>query len=345
MQNLFSLSAGDLKDVFIQSAFKLGIGLPNIIEKDCWLVKTLETLFSDPIFMKHHVFKGGTSLSKCYNLIHRFSEDVDITISKNHLGFEASLSELFLLSNKKRKLYFDKLNAAGKQHVHNLCLSLNQKFNHELCHDDWKLYISPKDPQTIIFEYPRSLDLKTYPGDSYIKPRILLEFGCRGETYPCKKVHITTYAEQSFPDIFSKNTITVNALTPERTFWEKITLLHMLANQDENKPLQPRMARHYYDIYQLNTSSKISSTLKDNLLLKSVAAHKSIFFKSRQASYETAKHGTLKLTPSPRLLAALKADYDAMSEMFFTSIIPFNEIMLNLSQLEDTLNYIEPAIS
>lgn len=112
----------------------------------------------------------------------------------------------------------------------------------------------------------------------------------------------------------------------------------MLAHQPEDKPLQARIARHYYDIYMLSQSDVTDRAIKDVQLLKAVATHKSIFFRSKQASYETAKPGSLKLVPNQFLLQQIESDYKSMEEMFFGGIVPFTKIANALRVLENRLN-------
>lgn len=107
--------------------------------------------------------------------------------------------------------------------------------------------------------------------------------------FPHNNTKIQTYIEQAFPNIGESNPIEINTLHAERTFWEKITLLHMLAHQPDDKPLQSHIARHYYDIHMLYQNSKGKNAIKDIALLQTVAFHKSVFFRSKQASYETAR--------------------------------------------------------
>ncbi len=298
MQDLLTLPKSDLEDIFTQTAIRKGIGDPMIIEKDFWVVRLLDFLFSDSEFFPHHVFKGGTSLSKCFGLIKRFSEDCDITVSKASLGFDEPIEEIEALGSKKRKRYFDALTSAANEHVLKITQFLSDKIGSVLGDDSWHMHIDPHDTQKIIFEYPRVLTSSLYPEDSYIKPKILLEFGARGEVHPSIKTKITTYVENEYSDIFSKNEIVVHALSPVRTFWEKITLLHMLSNQSDEKPLQTQMALHYYDVYQLTKSDVLQQAVDDIALLKSVALHKSVYFKSKQAAYETAVPGSLRLIPN-----------------------------------------------
>jgi len=263
---------------------------------------------------------------------------VDITISREHLGFNQRIEEVATLGNKRRKRYFDELQNAAERHVEKIAECLSEHIQQHTECSSSRLYVDSQDKQQIIFEYPKSLALSMYPDDSYVKPKIVLEFGCRGDITPSHSVNITTYIETTFNDIFSKTNVLVNSLDPERTFWEKITLLHMLAHQAEDKPLQARIARHYYDVYMLSQSDIINRALKKAKLLKVVATHKSIFYRSKQASYETAKPGSLKLVPNQLLRQQLECDYKAMEEMFFGEIVPFMRIASALEALENKLN-------
>jgi len=338
MQNIFEVPSSSLSDIFTQTAFKMGMGLPTIVEKDYWLVKLLQLLFSDDIFLKHHVFKGGTSLSKCYGLINRFSEDVDITISREFLGFNNSIEDVSKLGNKRKKRYFDELAVTSIKHVNNISKTLSEKLKSQLENPDWQLYVDTDNKQNIIFEYPRLLESSMYPEDTYVKPKILLEFGCRGELQPSTLINVKMYAEEFFSDAFSGTDIVVNTLNAERTFWEKITLLHMLTHQDKDKSLQPRMARHYYDVCKLSKSNIIEIAIKNLSLLESVAAHKSAYYRSKQASYQTAKPGSLRLIPTQQLRDKLETDYKAMTEMFFGETLTFRDILETIAEVEDTLN-------
>tara|TARA_R110000868_G_scaffold380784_5_gene647073 strand:+ start:10116 stop:11135 length:1020 start_codon:yes stop_codon:yes gene_type:complete len=338
MKNIFDIPQVDLADIFTQTAIQMGVGLPTIIEKDYWLVKILQCLFTDNDFNQHLVFKGGTSLSKCYGLIQRFSEDVDVTISKKILGFEESTEMVSHFGSTKRKNYFDSLTDASIKYVAKLQGALSEKLQATMMSSDWRLYVDPTEQQNIIFEYPKALTTSMYPDDLYVKPKILLEFGCRGELFPAMDRQVTTYIETIYPEIFSSDPIIVVTLTAERTFWEKVTLLHMLAHQPAGKNLQPRMARHYYDVYKLINSSAVKNKLSDFSLLASVARHKSVYFKSKQASYETAVPGSLRLLPNESLLKVLEADYKAMTEMFFGDVVSFDEIVTSLTSLEKQLN-------
>ncbi|GJM06945.1 MAG: hypothetical protein DHS20C10_06790 [marine bacterium B5-7] len=339
MQKINDLTPEDLPDFFMETAIRMGIPSPTIIEKDFWLIQTLRGLFNTSISNHPLVFKGGTSLSKCFGLIQRFSEDIDLTLSRQSLGFDESLEDIASYGSKKRAHYFDALAEAANAEISQLKERLSSYFGKQLNHSNtWSIEIDTQDPQQLLFNYPLLLKPSLYPDNAYVKPKIRLEFGCRGDQNPHMTSSIVTYIESTFSDIFTAEPISVDVLDPARTFWEKATLLHMLAHQKADKTLQPRMARHYYDLYCL-TQSPIGARALDNIdLLLTVAQHKSIFFRSKQAAYDEAKPGSLRLIPDHHLLSRVKQDYLAMEEMFFGDIIPFEKILSELQRLEHKIN-------
>lgn len=332
------IAVKDLPEVFNQTAIQLAFGTPAIIEKDYWLVKILQILYEDSNFYKHHLFKGGTSLSKCYQCIERFSEDLDITIDRSLIGFNESDQEVAEFGSKRRKRYFDELSNKTNRYIVDLSQSLLEKIKDKFPDLGWNIYIDSSDSQRIIIEYPKLLNLDLYPKNAYVAPRIIFEFGCRGDMFPHNNRKIQTYIEQAFPNIGESNPIEINTLHAERTFWEKITLLHMLAHQPDDKPLQSHIARHYYDIHMLYQNTIGKNAIKDIALLQTVAFHKSVFFRSKQASYETAKPGSLLLTLSDVKLKYIREDYESMHEMFFSEIVPFDTILTTIELIQNDIN-------
>ena len=338
MKTIADIPHKELPEIFNQASIQLAFGTPAIIEKDYWLVQIMKVLYSDSVFAKNHVFKGGTSLSKCYRLIRRFSEDLDITINRSFLGFNESTADVSGLGSKRRKRFFDDLSFATSSHIEELKENLVVQLNDCLGAKPWSLYLDGNDSQRIIVEYPRLLDKRFYPSQAYVAPRIILELGCRGDTYPRESKNINTYIEQAFPNIFRAEDVLVNTLKAERTFWEKITLLHMLAHQTESKALQPHMARHYYDVVTFYNSPLGEDAIASASLLETVTQHKAAWFRSKQASYDTAKLGSISLVPSAASLSKLMTDYASMNEMFFDEAVPFDDIMFSIRELEVKLN-------
>ena len=170
----------------------------------------------------------------------------------------------------------------------------------------------------------------------YIKPIVRLEFGGRGEIEPSQLMPLSPYAAQAFPHLFDQPDCRIQTLTAERTFWEKVTILHAL-HHDE-RPMRNRMSRHYYDTYMLAQKGIADSALKDIALLERVVANKALMFADKRAAYDLAIPGSLRLLPQDNARTALKRDYDAMDEMFMTTAPSLDEIMETLTLLEHRIN-------
>lgn len=265
MDKFITLPDQDRRDAFQETATRRGV-LPIIIEKDFWVCWTLKKLYSLPEFSNYITFKGGTSLSKAYGLIDRFSEDIDLTISKNMPNLMAAKNPIEKdISSKERNRRIVALKLDTQNFVlNNLLPAIKKELLKDLKeNNEWSvvLDISDKDKQTILFNYPRTLDyhsnLITEDGDNivteggiqiivggYIKPSIKLEFGARGDTTPAASKKIMPYIAEEFPDLFGNTTCSIPTLAVERTFWEKATILHALYHGSK---MRDRTSRHYYD--------------------------------------------------------------------------------------------------
>lgn len=329
------LSFAKRQNIFNMAAYALGIAEPSIVEKDFWVSWTLEKLFQTQIGEPAPIFKGGTSLSKAYNFIDRFSEDIDITLTRKDLGFNKPDEEVIALGDKKRKAYFNELLNATTTVIANQFLPRLQKSITTL-QDPCDMTLDPSNKEIIIFNYPSCFAAKA---DQYIKSRIILEIGSRGDIFPTENIKITSYVEKALPNLIMESPV-IKVLKPERTFWEKIFILHKLAHQSELKPAQDRVSRHYYDVIMLARKKIIDSATKEIKLLDDVALHNMAYFRSKQASYETAKPGSFKLIPDKNYLKALSDDYDRMKSMFTGEILKFENILEEISQIEIALNSI-----
>lgn len=309
----------------------------EIVEKDYWVVWTLERLFSIPELKTHLTFKGGTSLSKVYRVIERFSEDIDVSIEKDFLGFSNEKSPENALSKKKIRAAVEALGAACAKYVRNeLLAALHTAITTELGTDQgWNLAVDAKDPdsQTLLFEYPNLT-----PRGSYIQQSVKIEMGARSEHWPVSEHSIQSYAKESLKEKVTEPAVRVRVLNAERTFWEKATILHQYAHLPEEKALPDRISRHFYDFYRLLNSEIKKRALADGALLERVAIHKSIYFASGWARYETARKGSLKLSPLPRLLANLENDFRLMNQMFFGEIPDWQLILKTIKQFETEFN-------
>ena len=321
-------------DAFRQAAAELGFS-KEIVEKDFWVCWSLQHLFALPSFGDHLIFKGGTSLSKAYDVIHRFSEDVDLSLDRAQLGFKGDRDpENPDLSGGKRKSLLQDLQEAAEATVAGPLLDeINTAFASRL-DQPFSLQIDEDDLQTILFAYP------SLGGDDpdYIKPVVRFEFGARGAQLPAEQRTLSTYVQQAFPDLPGLAPVDVRTLGIERTFWEKATILHMLFHQDAGKLLGDRMSRHYYDMAQLTQHDAKARALANLDLLSEVSHHKSVFFKAAWARYEGAKPGSLRLTPGDQLKAALRRDYAGMREMIMGDAPSFDDVLSAIAALEAEIN-------
>jgi predicted nucleotidyltransferase component of viral defense system len=308
---------------------------PIIVEKDLWVVLTLQSLFDRSHGYNEYqalTFKGGTSLSKAYQIIKRFSEDIDITIDRKFLGFQASDEELKVLSRKQRDKTLEDLKNHGHKFIETYILPyLKTKLSSLVPNEEIGVKFNAEDFLSIEIFYPSRIQ-PTY--NSYVKPRIYVEFGVKGDPYPTETKNVRSYLHENIKPL-NDLCVPVNVLLPIRTFFEKVTLLHAEAHADG--PRQ-RISRHYYDLYQLVKQGYLEEAKTQLELLKNVIAHKSLFFASKKASYETIYSSGLKLLPSEDGLRDIQIDYKEMGLMIFGENPPFEAVINSIKEIEIALN-------
>jgi hypothetical protein len=208
---------------------------PAIVEKDFWVCWTLRRVFEVIQFRPHLIFKGGTSLSKVYRAIDRFSEDVDLSLSRRDLGFADDHDpEQPGISRKEAKRRLDALVETCKATVRDkLVPEMRRDLASVLGSRGWSVELDADDPQTVLFAYPATEVSGATP---YVRPVIRLEMGARSDDWPAVDAEITPYAAEVLPDVFSIRTCRVRTLAAERTFWEKATLLHAEYHRPADKP-------------------------------------------------------------------------------------------------------------
>lgn len=322
MKRFLDLPINERRELITEAAARRGISAV-IFEKDFWVCLVLEKLFQSDSG-DHLTFKGGTSLSKAHGLISRFSEDIDLTLDKdfiNRFGNATSLAPSKITKQAKKVI---------KEH---LLPALQAALK-----DYGRCSLSPDDDQTILFEYESVIS----EGLAYIPKRIKIEFGARGEIEPNIQKMVTPYLAETLPEAFDGNIpqISVTALTAERTFWEKATILHSIAHQPKERGLQERMSRHYHDLLILAQNAELlKNALNDAALLAKVVAHKQEYFKEQWNWYDSAERGTLKILPPPHLIKTAEKDYDKMKVMLFDQEpMSFAELLEGLKALERQIN-------
>ena len=300
-----------------------------ILEKDYWVCKTLDVLFALPELGSHLVFKGGTSLSKVYGLIDRFSEDVDISFHREFLGFGEELDPE-AAAGKEQSRRIEALQQACRDCIReNLLPRLREAIAALLRGtEDWSLEIDPLDAQTLLFHFPQAGG----PGLAYIVPSVRIELGARSDHWPSEEREIRSYLGEAFGHTIGK--ATVRSLAAERTFWEKATLLHAEVHRPKDKLMPARYARHYHDMARLAESPVAARALADVALRERVVAHKAVYFRSGWARYDLARPASFRLIPPDSRIAALKSDHQAMIPMFFIPPPPIDEVLDTIADLE-----------
>ena len=340
MDGVAQASPKDRADLFQQATIQLQPARsPVIIEKDFWVCWTLRRVFEVMRFQPQLIFKGGTSLSKAYQLIERFSEDVDLSLSRQDLGFADKRDpEEPGISKKESIRRLDALVSACQRTIRDKMLpELQKDFARVIGTSGWNLALDLADPQTVIFTYPSS----GLSGDSpsYIRPAIRLEMGARSDDWPAEQRVIRPYAAEAFPEAFRVAAFgSVNTMEAVRTFWEKATLLHADYHRPAGKAPIERVSRHFYDLYRLSQDDIGRQALARQDLLARVVTHKRLFFASAWASYETARPGTFHLVPREDRLPALRKDYAEMRAMIFGSYPSWEEVLRGLRVLEQQIN-------
>lgn len=317
-------------------------GLPkNIIEKDFWVCWTLDQLFSLPKIGEHLIFKGGTSLSKAYQLIERFSEDLDISIDKKFFGFIEDRNPENTSSKKKQQTFIRELADRCADFVQNeLRSELVSQFSRALhsIREDWyiEIDVTDADKQTLLFYYP-TLSQKIM--GAYIRPAVKIELGARGAGNPVNVCNISPFVQEDILDSHMILSVKIKTLAAERTFWEKATILHMYTNWPQGRAVPLRQSRHFFDFYRLITSDIKNLAVQDAHLLQKVVEHKKIYFRSGWANYDNAKKGSLNLMPQDTVvLKSLENDYVQMKEMFYGEPVSWNNIIAEIKKFELKFN-------
>lgn len=317
------------------------MGLPaHLIEKDFWVCFTLKILFSLEDHGENLTFKGGTSLSKAYHAIERFSEDIDFAISRQSLGFGGdNAPDANSISGVQRERRLENLGQACQSMVETkLFPAFEKRLREVLTGTDWSIEFKAQEKrnQVINFRYPKSsATLET----AYNPPMVRIEMTARTDNHPSNIKTIQAHAAEHFPEMFKDRRIEVSVLAVERTFWEKATILHQLHYCENAAYIQTAHSRHYYDIHRLDLGGFTTSAIDQIDLLPEVADHKKLFYRQAWARYDLARNPkTLQLLPHQNIAGAIEQDYEDMREMIFGDVPSFEKLISQLEQLQETIN-------
>lgn len=330
MYNFLSLSHEE-KTVLISNTAKRKNISPAMVEKDFWVCLTLDYLFNTCKWKDNFIFKGGTSLSKVYHLIDRFSDDIDLILDWRVLGYSTQEPWNDRSNTQQQKFILDsreKLYSFLKDEF----LPIFKNDMSEILHTEINAHINNIDEGTVDFVYP------SIYSDPSILNAIRLEIGALAAWKPFDKQIIHPYIVDYYPNVFIKPSTEVLATTAERTFWEKATILHQEAFRPENSTIPARYSRHYYDLYCMINSSVKNKAIQDSELLEEVALFKKTFYPRGWARYDLATIGTLKLFPATHSIPLLKKDYEIMKSMIYGNYPEFDHILEVIKEFEETIN-------
>lgn len=311
-----------------------------IVEKDFWVCWLLGVLFADAELGPHLVFKGGTSLSKVYGVIERFSEDIDLSLSPEFLGIDESSIEA-AQSRTRRDAAMNRMQEICAERTQTVVLPrlesrVGALLGASIPKDSWLRY--EKDPiarsPVIHFHYPTVEST----GLHYVRREVKLELGSLTDQRPIERHEIRPWIADIFPSIFDDWKCPVIALDLARSFWEKATILHAEHHRPEDQPTPDRYSRHYADMARLLEHPHASSMLLDHELCARVVRWKGHVFARHWAHYDTAKPGSFKLLPKTARIAALGRDYSQMAAMYLKPPPTFEEVLGRLADAEATLN-------
>ncbi len=331
------LSKEDRIDILDRVSTELNIRQREVIEKDWWVTAVLRAMFSLP-YAKHLSFKGGTSLSKCWHLVDRFSEDIDIAIDREYLGFSGTLSKTQIS---------DKLRRAA-------CTFVRETMQHDLAEQLYKNGISKEkfkvnvditpitttDPEVININYNSVLSFSIDGTDEqYILPKVKVEVSGRSMSEPVKEIALDSMIDQVYDKApFTEPKLMVRAVLPERTFLEKVFLLHEEFAKPKDLIRVERMSRHMYDIGQMLKTQIAERAINDAELYHQVIEHRRTFIGLRGFDYDTLYPATLNIVPPTSVIEQWKADYENMRmHMIYGESVPFDELVDNLKELNKNI--------
>lgn len=297
---------------------------PAIVEKDFWVCWVLGRLFEAPSLAPKILFKGGTSLSKVFGLIERFSEDIDLILDWREVTEEDPQSKR---SVTRQDAFNKKLLGRAHEYLRETFLPAVQELVGGVCQAAIE-----ENPEIVKVKYPAA-----FPGE-YLRPEIQLEVGPLASWVPHAEYDIRPYAAEALPAVFSQPTCKVRAIKAERTFWEKVAILHHEAHRPENSTQPAGYSRHYYDVCRMAQTRVKLAAFADLDLFASVVAFKDKFYHRGWARYDLAKPGTMRLAPPDHVMRTVARDYDGMRQMIFGERPAFGDMMAQISELENEIN-------
>ncbi len=331
--NLHKNSA-DFKEAINRCSEITGID-PSMIEKDYWVTWCIQYLYTYSKWKDHIGFKGGTCLSKVYNLISRFSEDVDVLLDWRLLGYEQNEPMEPTTKTKKDKMKKD-MNERTISYLANTMLPQMQKDIQNLLDNSFRLFISEDDNLSIQFEYPQQ-----FARSQALRDTVKLEIGPMSQWSQLTNKSITSLLDENFPELNIFGEITVLSVSVERTFWDKISIIQDISHlhdKDSAKPLKDRQSRHFYDVYQILKSMYKDSAIEQSSLFFDVMNFSARFYPVNTFDYQEVSLSNFRLKIPEDIFEELCKDYDNMKTMLYNNPPSFDSIYKEILDFEEFMH-------
>lgn len=291
----------------------------------------LDYLFHKSQYKEYFIFKGGTSLSKCFHLIQRFSEDIDLILKWNILTDDNPNKER---SNRQQDMYNKNINLLAQNFIKEKLVPA-MVYDFYNINKDIKIIIDGNDNQIVNLYYPRLYDAN----EAGILKYIRLEIGPLAALSPTDNIEIFPMISEMKLPMMNQFSTEVETVLPQRTFWEKILILHQEAYRPMDKTIPKRYSRHYFDVFKISMSKHKDVAYNDLTLLTNVREFKKKFYSVGWAQYDLAKPGTFKLVPNKERIKELSLDFLEMKEMLIDNEFEtFEELVDGIKLIETEIN-------
>ncbi len=328
MNRFYELPLSDKKAILQQIGEQTGLPA-YAVEKDWWVVQALTLLFELEVG-PYMIFKGGTSLSKAWGVIERFSEDIDLAIARSFFGYEGNLSRSQRTKLRKK---------ANAYVLSVICPELLRRFHEkglaEVVIEPGAIESSDQDPVIVHLIYPYVIES---PG--YLQPKVQIEISCRSLDEPYTNRPVISLVDEGLPgQLFSQEAIDIPSANPERTFLEKVFLLHEEFQRPVEKRRVDRLSRHLYDLYRLSGTAFIDEALKDPVLYQAIVNHRKRFTRLSGVDYGLHQPQTVDPLPPRELMKSWEADYRTMQEQMIYGQSPgFEDLISGVSRVKQKIN-------
>ncbi len=310
-------------------------------EKDWWVTAVLYTLFHTNV-SEYLLFKGGTSLSKGWDIINRFSEDIDLALSRDYFLNVKKLScascttntQIHNLREKGQDFLFGEFKDELLAKLVEMGLEVTVLTDNDITNENGKPRKVPhdKDPSVLYVQYPSLYNSQAV----YAIPTVKVEISVLSMSEPYEMRRISSLIEQTYKDedVDSDLVQTIRTVSPARTFLEKAFLL--CEEFQKEKPRTHRMTRHFYDLEKLMHTPYAEMALNDSVLYREIVEHRRKFYHVGYVDYDKELPANIQIVPSDELMPAYETDYNEMKESFiYGQPLAFGELMEKIINLQE----------